>query len=81
MQNGINESHPMKSYLKWANRVPKVFNETVLKKNQEKDITIEEDENCLALLKHYHSLTVWSWKKRTPIFFTKTSRWCHRGTS
>ena len=34
MQHGIKESRPVKSYLKWANRIPSTFNEYVLEKEK-----------------------------------------------
>lgn len=71
MQHGIKESRPVKSYLKWANRIPRVFVEMVLKGHLDKDLTVEEDENCLSLLKHYHSLIPMAMESRKPIFFLK----------
>jgi chromosome partitioning protein len=71
MQHGIKESRPVKSYLKWANRIPRVFVEAVLKGDLTTEITVEEDENCLALLKHYHSLIPMAMEIRKPIFMLK----------
>ncbi|NJL15554.1 MAG: AAA family ATPase [Microscillaceae bacterium] len=73
MQHGIKESRPVKSYLKWANRIPRVFVEAVLKKQLLSDKTVEEDENCLSLLKHYHSLIPMAMETRKPIFSLKPS--------
>lgn len=70
MQHGIKESRPVQSYLKWANRIPAVFQEYVLHQSTT-DITIENDPNCLALLKHYHSLIPMSMEVRKPIFLLK----------
>lgn len=71
MQHGIKESRPVKSYLKWANRIPRVFCESVLKQDLENDTTVEEDINCLSLLKHYHSLVPMAMEIRKPIFLLK----------
>lgn len=71
MQHGIKESRPVKSYLKWANRIPRIFREVVLKQTLENDITVENDSNCLALLKHYHSLIPMAMEARKPIFLLK----------
>ena len=73
MQHGVKESRPIKSYLKWANRIPRVFVEAVLKGQLLKDKTVEEDVNCLSLLKHYHSLIPMSMETRKPIFLLKPS--------
>lgn len=71
MQHGIKESRPVKSYLKWTNRIPRVFCESVLKQDLENDTTVEEDMNCLSLLKHYHSLVPMAMEIRKPIFLLK----------
>jgi len=71
MQHGIKESRPVKSYLKWANRIPEVFEEYVLKTALSPDKTVENDDNCLALLKHYHSLIPMAMEARKPIFLLK----------
>ena len=52
MQHGIKEKRPVKSYLKWANRIPQVFNEFVLKNNNISQKRVENDDYCIALLKH-----------------------------
>lgn len=72
MQHGIKESRPVKSYLKWANRIPEVFRTSVLKEEvSPSPITIENDEYCLSLLKHYHSLIPMAMEARKPIFLLK----------
>ncbi len=71
MQHGIKESRPVKSYLKWANRIPAVFEEYVLKTGITSGQRVENDENCLALLKHYHSLIPMAMEVRKPIFLLK----------
>jgi len=75
MQHGIKEKRPVKSYLKWANRIPTVFKEFVLK-TPDKDIPetrVENDDFCIALLKHYHSLSPMAMEARKPIFLLKPS--------
>lgn len=73
MQHGIKESRPVKSYLRWANRIPQVFREYVLKENITETRTVENDEHCIALLKHYHSLIPMAMEARKPIFLLKPS--------
>ncbi|MCU0340412.1 MAG: AAA family ATPase [Spirosomaceae bacterium] len=73
MQHGIKESRPVKSHLKWANRIPRVFMEAVLKEELLNDISVESDKNCLALLKHFHSLIPMAMEIRKPIFLLKPS--------
>lgn len=71
MQHGIKEKRPVQSYLKWANRIPEVFNEFVLGISHSSVINVEDDVNCLSLLKHYHSLIPMAMEVRKPIFLLK----------
>lgn len=71
MQHGIKESRPVKSYLKWANRIPQVFKQYVSKEKIEEEKRVEQDDNCIALLKHYHSLIPMAMEVRKPIFLLK----------
>lgn len=72
MQHGIKESRPVKSYLKWANRIPQTFKQFVLREdNKEEGITIDNDDYCIASLKHYHSLIPMAMEVRKPIFLLK----------
>jgi chromosome partitioning protein len=71
MQYSSKESRPVKSYLKWSDRIPLVYDEYVLR-NPPKGNEIPVDEpNRLALLKHYHSLAPMSMEARKPIFMLK----------
>lgn len=71
MQHGIKESRPVKSYLKWANRIPQVFREYVLLTDTPSDLNVENDPYCIALLKHYHSLVPMAMEVKKPIFLLK----------
>ncbi len=73
MQHGIKESRPVKSYLRWANRIPNVFRKFVLKEQINDNVTVDSDEYCIALLKHYHSLIPMAMEARKPIFLLKPS--------
>ena len=70
MQYSAKERRPVKSYLKWANRIPNVYVEYVLKEEPINN-RIEEDVNCVGLLKHYHSLAPMAMEARKPIFLLK----------
>lgn len=70
MQYTAKERRPVKSYLRWANRIPKFFSEYVLKTNHVVE-NVEEDPNCIALLKHYHSLAPMSMEAHKPMFLLK----------
>ncbi len=71
MQHGIKERRPVKAYLNWANRIPDAFAQFVEGAKAKPGISIENDENCLALLKHYHSLVPMAMETRKPIFLLK----------
>lgn len=73
MQYTSRESRPVKSYIRWADRIPSVYKQFVLGDSQTMDIPAkaEEDSNCLALLKHYHSLAPMSMEAHKPIFLLK----------
>ncbi len=70
MQYSAKESRPVKSYLKWANRIPAVFAECVLGQPPV-SLTVEHDPYCIALLKHYRSLAPMSMEAHKPIFLLK----------
>lgn len=70
MQYSAKESRPVKSYLKWANRIPSVFAEYVLDREVQLN-SVEEDNYCIALLKHYRSLAPMSMESHKPIFLLK----------
>lgn len=71
MQYSAKESRPVKSYLKWANRIPKVFGEFVLGKHNTEVSSVDNDVNCIALLKHFRSLAPMSMEAHKPIFLLK----------
>jgi cellulose biosynthesis protein BcsQ len=70
MQYSAKESRPVKSYLRWANRIPSVFAEFVLGNNSA-ILSVEDDDYCIALLKHYRSLAPMSMEAHKPIFLLK----------
>jgi len=71
MQYTAKESRPVKSYLKWANRIPNIFDEFVLGKAHTEINSVDIDTNCIALLKHYRSLAPMSMEVHKPIFLLK----------
>jgi cellulose biosynthesis protein BcsQ len=71
MQHTAKESRPVKSYLKWSNRIPKTYKEFVLKQLSNDLIEIEKDDNCLGILRHYHSLMPMAMEVRKPIFLLR----------
>ncbi len=70
MQHSAKESRPVKSYLKWANKIPVTYARFMLGEDTSVS-SVEKDGNCLALLKHYRSLAPMSMEVRKPIFLLK----------
>lgn len=70
MQYTAKSSRPVKSYLRWADRIPAIYAQHVLGADNA-PANIEQDTNCLALLKHYHSLAPMSMEAHKPIFLLK----------
>jgi hypothetical protein len=72
MQYTSRESRPVKSYIKWADRIPQVYLQNVLKRvDYDVPTSVDTDVNCLAMLKHYHSLAPMSMEAKKPIFLLK----------
>ncbi len=73
MQYTAKEKRPVKAYLRFANRIPEVYSEFILQKKSSSAKRVEDDKNCLGLLKHYHSLAPMSMEANKPIFLLKPS--------
>lgn len=70
MQYSAKEGQPTQSYLKWANRIPNVYNEFVLG-NANSHVSVNNDTHCIGLLKHFRSLAPMSMEVHKPIFLLK----------
>ena len=74
MQHSILDSRPVKAYKRWMDRIPRVYREAVLdKQNLKKFPPVTNDPHCLSLLKHYRSLMAMAMEARKPIFFLKSA--------
>jgi cellulose biosynthesis protein BcsQ len=63
----VRENRPVKSYLKWAERIPGTYAKEVLEKKVRKT-AMDEDPNRLAMLKHFKSLMPMAQDARKPMF-------------
>ncbi|MBN1491054.1 MAG: ParA family protein [Phycisphaerae bacterium] len=63
----VRENRPVKSYLKWANRIPKTYATEVLGHTTQPP-SAENDHNQLAMLKHFKSLMPMAQDARKPMF-------------
>lgn len=67
-QHGVRLDRPVKAYDKWVNRIPRVYRNSVLNKENGSLIKPEIDQYCLATIKHYRSLIPMAQEHRKPIF-------------
>jgi chromosome partitioning protein len=59
-------------YRKWASKIPWYFHHYVLEENDaDEDLQIEDDEQCIALIKHFASLVPIAQIAKKPIFDLK----------
>ena len=71
MQHSVRQDRPVKSYERWIGRIPGAYRECVLRQSGEGAPRVQEDEHCLALLKHYRSLMPMARESRKPMFALK----------
>lgn len=71
MQHSRRDSRPVKSYQRWADRIPSTYRTAVLDQRAEATPAIEADSECLAMLKHYRSLMPMAIEARKPMFMLK----------
>lgn len=72
MQHMERLSRPLKAYKRWADRIPEVYRESVLKEPLPVDDLFSEDD-CVARLKHFRSLVPMAQEARKPIFMLNTA--------
>jgi len=70
-QHAVRMDRPVKAYERWIARIPVEYREYVLNEPANTSITIENDPNCLGLLKHYHSLMPLAQEAHKPMFQLK----------
>lgn len=72
MQHVERRNRPVKSYQKWADKIPPVYTEYILGSSKA-SASIESDENCIGLIKNYQSLMPMAQDARKPVFLLKPS--------
>ncbi|NNM88990.1 MAG: ParA family protein [Phycisphaerae bacterium] len=63
----VRENRPVKSYLRWANRIPETYAKEVLAQPAQAQSTAD-DANQLTMLKHFKSLMPMAQDARKPMF-------------
>jgi cellulose biosynthesis protein BcsQ len=67
-QYGEKLKRPVQAYDKWVQKIPAVYREFILGKEDSANIKQEDDPYCIALIKHYRSLVPIAQEHRKPIF-------------
>lgn len=67
-QYSVRLDRPVRAYVKWVNRIPSVYRQSVLDENNSQNVKQENDPYCLATIKHYRSLIPMAQEYRKPIF-------------
>jgi chromosome partitioning protein len=73
MQHAVRLDRPVKAYARWMERIPTVYRNAVLDEETQPGVTIENDPNALAKLKHYRSLMPLAQEARKPMFHLKAA--------
>lgn len=71
MQHAVRLDRPVRAYAKWMARIPGGYRQAILRQTGANALTVEQDPNCLASLKHYRSLMPMAMEAQKPMFFLK----------
>ncbi|MFZ5763629.1 MAG: ParA family protein [Thermodesulfobacteriota bacterium] len=72
-QHGVRLSRPVKAYDRWLNRMPLEYRQSVLDEHPQSVTDIATDPECLAMLKHFHSLVPMAMEARKPLFLLRSA--------
>lgn len=72
-QHGVRLSRPVQAYNRWLDKIPLEYRRSVLAQHVVNAPAIAKDPECLALLKHYHSLVPMAMESRKPIFLLRSA--------
>ena len=71
MQHGTRGERPVKAYLRWMDRIPNEYRQSVTNEPSDVNVHVENDPYCLAALKHYRSLMPLAMEAHKPMFWLK----------
>jgi chromosome partitioning protein len=66
-QHSVRLDRPVRAYERWITRIPATYHDKVLA-SPTPDLRVEDDSECLGLLKHYRSLMPMAQESRKPMF-------------
>jgi chromosome partitioning protein len=73
LQHGVRMDRAVGAYDRWMRQVPSVYRTSVLAQEATAAPAIEEDPECLGLVKHYHSLVPMAQEARKPVFLLRSA--------
>ena len=73
MQHAVRAGRPVQAYQKWISRIPDVYRNAVLGRPGAGVSSTEDDDECLATLKHYRSLMAMAHEVRKPMFHLRAA--------
>jgi len=71
MQHAVRLDRPVRAYAKWMARIPSGYTRAILQQSGTSELTVEQDPNCVASLKHYGSLMPMAMEVQKPMFHLK----------
>ncbi len=72
LQHAVRLNRPVMAYERWMERIPGAYRDFVIGKKAARPVpSMDEDEHCLAALKHYGSLMPLAQEARKPMFALK----------
>jgi hypothetical protein len=71
LQHSVRMDRPVKAYDRWIDKLQEAYHRDVLNEPNWNALSISNDPNCLAMLKHYRSLMPMAQEARKPMFHLK----------
>ena len=71
LQHSVRMDRPVQAYERWIKRIPSEYRNAVLDEPCDTGISVADDPQCLALLKHYRSLMPLAQEAHKPMFHLK----------
>lgn len=71
MQHATRGDRPVKAYLRWMDRIPNEYRQSVLDAPPDRNLHVDDDPYCLAALRPYRSLMSLAMEARKPMFRLK----------
>ncbi len=73
LQHAVRDYRPVKAYNRWMDRIPETYATHVLDREQPVLPSVQDDEECLAMLKNYRSLLPMAQEAHRPMFLLRAA--------